>query len=127
MAQPGRRVFVVEDSELIRTRLVDNIEALGNHSVVGYADSEDEAIDAIERTKPDVVITDIRLKKGNGIEIVRRIRAQTGESRPKLYVLTNYAYPEYKRQCSLLGADDFFDKSSEYDRLLMALQGDKQD
>lgn len=116
------RVFVVEDSSLIRKRIIDNVTALGNFKVVGYAEGEREAVDAIARTQPDVVITDIRLKEGNGIEVVRNVRAQTTEHVPKIFVLTNYAYPEYRRQCSLVGADGFFDKSAEYDTFLNTLQ-----
>ena len=115
------RVFVVEDSPLIRRRIIDNVQALGSFDVVGYAEAEAEAVDAIARTHPDVVVTDIRLKEGNGIEVVRQVRA-SDQPQPKIYVLTNYAYPEYKRQCALVGADGFFDKSSEYDRFLSALQ-----
>ena len=116
------RVFVVEDSSLIRKRIIDNVTALGNFKVVGYAEAEQEAVDAIARTQPDVVITDIRLKQGSGIEVVKHIRAQSKERAPKIYVLTNYAYPEYRRQCSLVGADGFFDKSAEYERFLNTLQ-----
>jgi DNA-binding NarL/FixJ family response regulator len=116
------RVFVVEDSSLIRRRIIDNVEALGNFDVVGFAEGEREAIDAIERTRPDVVITDIRLKEGSGIEVVRKVREHASQPKPKIYVLTNYAYPEYKRQCSLVGADGFFDKTSEYESFLTALQ-----
>jgi DNA-binding NarL/FixJ family response regulator len=116
------RVFVVEDSSLIRRRIIDNVEALGNFDVVGFAEGEREAIDAIERTRPDVVVTDIRLKEGSGIEVVRQVREHASQPKPKIYVLTNYAYPEYKRQCSLVGADGFFDKTSEYENFLTALQ-----
>jgi DNA-binding NarL/FixJ family response regulator len=116
------RVFVVEDSSLIRKRIIDNVKGLGDFDVVGFAESEQEAIEAIVRTLPDVVVTDIRLKEGSGIEVVRKLRQQLTRSMPKIYVLTNYAYPEYKRQCSLVGADGFFDKSAEYDNFLMALQ-----
>jgi len=116
------RVFVVEDSSLIRKRIIDNVKSLGNFDVVGFADSEGEAIDAIVRIQPDVVVTDIRLKEGSGIEVVRKLRQQL-TSTPKIYVLTNYAYPEYRRQCSLVGADGFFDKSAEYDSFLTALRG----
>ena len=116
------RVFVVEDSSLIRKRIIDNVKALGNFDVVGFAESEQEAIDAIVRTQPDIVVTDIRLKEGSGIEVVRKLRQQLTNSTPKIYVLTNYAYPEYKRQCSLVGADGFFDKSAEYDNFLVTLQ-----
>jgi DNA-binding NarL/FixJ family response regulator len=115
------RVFVVEDSSLIRKRIIDNVRGLGNFDVVGFAESEQEAIDAIVRMQPDVVVTDIRLKEGSGIEVVRKLRQQLTSS-PKIYVLTNYAYPEYRRQCSLVGADGFFDKSAEYDSFLTALR-----
>ena len=115
------RVFVVEDSELLRRRIVDNVLALGRFEVVGVAESEAEAVQSIAELKPAIVITDIRLKHGNGIAVVRHVRAHPYAPRPKIYVLTNYAYPEYKQQCSLAGADEFFDKSSEYDRFLESL------
>jgi two-component system response regulator DevR len=118
---PPIRVFVVEDSPLIRRRIIDNVQSLGSFDIVGFAEAETEAVDANARTTPDVVITDIRLKQGNGIEVVKQVRASDGPQ-PKIYVLTNYAYPEYKRQCALVGADGFFDKSSEYDSFLSTLQ-----
>ena len=112
------RVFVVEDSELIRRRIVENVRAMGKFEIVGVAESEDEAVESIDKLRPDIVITDIRLKTGNGIEVVRHIRAQAYAPRPRVFVLTNYAFPEYRHQCVVAGADDFFDKSSEYDRFL---------
>ena len=115
------RVFVVEDSELLRKRIVENVLALGGFEVVGVAESEAEAVQGIAQLKPEIVITDIRLKQGNGIAVVRHVRAHPYAPRPLIYVLTNYAYPEYKQQCSLAGADKFFDKSSEYDRFLESL------
>jgi len=118
------RVFIVEDSPLIRKRIIDNLYSIGGFVVVGFAESEDDAVAAITETKPDVIVTDIRLKEGNGIEVVRQVRqAQLASaSPPKIYVLSNYANPEYRRECELVGADAFFDKSGEYDRFLDALQ-----
>jgi two-component system, OmpR family, response regulator len=112
------RVFVVEDSELIRTRIIENVRSMGQFEVVGFAESENEAIASITSLRPDIVVTDIQLKQGSGIEVVRQVRAHPYAPRPRIYVLTNYAFPEYKRQCSVAGADEFFDKSSEYDRFL---------
>jgi DNA-binding NarL/FixJ family response regulator len=116
------RVFLVEDSPLIRKRIVDSLDSIGGFEVIGFSESEEEAVETIADVQPDVVITDIRLKQGNGIEVVRQVRLKPGSVQPKIYVLSNYAYPEYKRQCELVGADDFFDKSSEYDRFLDTLQ-----
>ena len=118
----GVRVFLVEDSPLIRKRIVDSLDSIGGFEVIGFSESEEEAVETIADVQPDVVITDIRLKQGNGIEVVRQVRLKPVAVQPKIYVLSNYAYPEYKRQCELVGADDFFDKSSEYDRFLDTLQ-----
>ncbi|TMI10646.1 MAG: response regulator [Betaproteobacteria bacterium] len=74
------RVFIVEDSPLIRKRIIDNLQALGGFDVVGFAESESSAVAAIVEMKPDVVVTDIRLKEGNGIEVVRQLRRKP--SRP---------------------------------------------
>jgi DNA-binding NarL/FixJ family response regulator len=116
------RVFVVEDSELIRRRIIDNVQSMGGFDVVGFAESEEEAVEAIRKLRPDVVVTDIRLKEGNGIAVVRQLRSEEITPRPKIFVLTNFAYPEYQVQCSLAGADAFFDKSSEYDSFLTRLR-----
>ena len=116
------RVFLVEDSPLIRKRIVDSLDSIGGFEVVGFAESENDAVDAIADAQPDIVITDIRLKQGNGIEVVRQVRGTPGTAQPKIFVLSNYAYPEYKRECELVGADDFFDKSTEYERFLSALR-----
>jgi DNA-binding NarL/FixJ family response regulator len=116
------RVFLVEDSPLIRKRIVDSLDSIGGFEVIGFSESEDDAVETIADVQPDVIITDIRLKQGNGIEVVRQVRLKPVAVQPKIYVLSNYAYPEYKRQCELVGADDFFDKSSEYDRFLDTLQ-----
>jgi DNA-binding NarL/FixJ family response regulator len=120
--RPPVCVFVVEDSPLIRKRIIENLQALGGFDVVGYAEEEDIAVAAIVAARPDVVITDIRLKEGNGIEVVRQLRKQEVSPRPRIYVLSNYANAEYRHQCALVGADDFFDKSGEYDRFLDALR-----
>jgi len=116
------RVFLVEDSPLIRRRIIDNLLSIGGFVVVGFAESEDDAVAAIAQTKPDVIVTDIRLREGNGIEVVRQVRQAPVASPPKIYVLSNYASAEYRRECELVGADAFFDKSGEYDRFLDALQ-----
>ena len=52
----------------------------------------------------------------------RRCVTKSLTSPPKIYVLSNYASPEYRHECELVGADAFFDKSGEYDRFLDTLQ-----
>jgi two-component system response regulator DevR len=114
-------VFIVEDSALIRNRIIDDINAMGDFDVVGFAESQEDAIESIEALRPQVVVTDLRLKEGSGIEVVRQVRAKRSRAPPRIFVLTNYASPEYRQKCLLSGADDFFDKSHNYGRFLSSM------
>ncbi len=115
---PGRpaplRVFLVEDSELLRETVIRAVTDPGRIEVVGYADSESQAIDGINRSLPDVVIVDICLRDGNGLNVLRSVSQMIWIRLPVLIVLTNFPYPEYARECRKLGADYFFDKSTEF-------------
>jgi len=109
------RVFLVEDNPLIRERLIESLTSTGRIDVVGYAESEREAVDALADGSWDAVLLDLQLKQGNGLGVLRAI----GPSRPhgaKILVLTTYAIPQYRDRSLALGADAFFDKSREYDR-----------
>jgi len=109
------RVFLVEDNPMIRERLIESLTSTGRIDVVGYAESEREAVDALADGRWDAVLLDLQLKQGNGLGVLRAI----GPSRPhgaKILVLTTYAIPQYRDRSLALGADAFFDKSREYDR-----------
>ena len=112
------RVFVVEDSKALRERIVGDIAALGHFDIVGWAESQNEAVESIAQLAPDVVVTDLRLKEGSGVEVLRRVRERRPIPPPHIVVLTNYATPEYKQRCFDFGADEFFDKTSEYEEFL---------
>lgn len=119
-------VFIVEDSALIRERMVRDVALLGNCTVVGVAESENEAVMSIDQLRPTVVVTDIQLKQGSGIGVVRKVRAQSLAVSPVIIVLTNYATSEYRHACLASGADDFLDKTSEYERFLALMKQECQ-
>ncbi len=111
------RVFIVEDSPLIYERIVENIAGLENVEIVGMADREAEAITAVERTAPDIAFVDINLLEGNGLNVTRAIRKTLSKARLRIVIMTNFASPVLRRQSLALGADDFIDKSTEFDRI----------
>lgn len=115
-------VFVVEDSALIRERIIRDVALLGNCRVIGVADSEADAVVAIQQLRPAVVVTDLQLKEGSGIGVVRKVRMHAPEPPPVIIVLTNYATAEYRRACLESGADEFLDKTSEYGRFLSLME-----
>ena len=113
------KVFLVEDSPLLRSRLEAMISAIPGAQALAHADGADDAIRDILAMRPDVVVLDIHLKQGNGFDILRAV----GKIAPEIafYVLTNYPVEGYRSRAQRLGARGFFDKSSEFDRLREAL------
>ncbi len=109
------RVYVVDDSSLVRERLVALLAAVDGVTVVGTADNAEAGIAGIAELKPDVAILDIRMPEGSGISVLEAIKLH--EDSPTVMMLTNYPYPQYRRRCLDAGADYFFDKSSEFHRV----------
>ena len=70
------RLVLVDDHELIRTGLAGAFSRAGGFEVVGQAGSVAEALEVARATQPDVVVTDLRLPDGSGLDIVRALRAE---------------------------------------------------
>lgn len=111
-------VFLVEDSPAIRQRAVQMLrdQSIG---VVGQAQSPKEAADGILATRPDVVVLDIQLDGGTGLEVMRAVRPV--DSHIAFIVLSNNVDPAYRKLYRKLyrkeGALHFFDKSADIDPL----------
>jgi DNA-binding NarL/FixJ family response regulator len=112
---PASRIFLVEDSAIIRERLLRLLESLDGVEVVGNADSATDAIAGIAAATPDVVVLDIKLRNSSGIDVLRQIKNRL----PRIIVimLTNYASGEYRRKCFDAGAEYFLDKTNEFQKL----------
>ena len=116
----GTTVFLVEDSSLIRERLLQLLAAMPSVNVIGYAETPCDAIEQIRRSQPDVVILDIKLKGGNGIDVLREVKRHM----PAIVVLmlTNYTSPQFRSQCMQAGADYFLDKTNEFQKIAPILE-----
>ena len=113
------KVFLVEDSPMLRERVQGILASIPGAQACGHAAGATEAIAAIEKARPDVVVLDIQLEQGNGFDVMRATRASLPQV--EFYVLTNFANDAYRRKAESLGARGFFDKSGEFDRLHTAL------
>lgn len=114
-----KRLYLVEDSPVIRETMVEMLEDLAEVEVVAWSEAEAEAIETMRRTEWDVALVDLFLKEGSGLGVVRAFRAR--DKGKLLFVVTNYATAEMRRRCKELGADRTFDKSTELDQLIDAL------
>jgi len=109
------KVFIADDSTVLRERLVEMLSDLPGIEIIGHAQDVPEAITAIKKLNPDVVILDIRMPGGSGIDVLQDIKKD--KQAPLIIILTNYPYPQYRKKCLGLGADYFFDKSTEFERV----------
>ena len=108
------RIFIVEDSVIVRGRIIVMLSSIEGVSVCGMSGIMDEAIKAIAKEKPDLVLIDLKIFGGSGMDVLKNVK----ESSPSTVtiVLTNYPYQQYREKCSELGADYFFDKSTEFEK-----------
>lgn len=115
-------VFLVEDCTAIRRLLVRRLDAMRGMRVVGEAASERQALALIQWTQPDVVLLDLSLASGSGLNLVGGLRHAGYGGR--IAVLTAQDADAYRRVCLDIGADAFYDKASGLETLFddLALQ-----
>ena len=109
--------FIADDSDEVRGRLVELLSEVEGAEVVGQAANAVEAVEAIGCLKPHVVILDIWMPGGSGIDVLKKIKQGGGS--PVVLMLTNHASPQYRKKCLEWGADFFLDKSRDLECLLL--------
>jgi DNA-binding NarL/FixJ family response regulator len=115
------KVFIADDSREIRNRIVTMLSDLETIEIIGQAENVEDAINSIREINPDVVILDIRMPGGSGIDVLENIDKRNQV--PVIIMLTNYPYPQYRKKCMDAGADFFFDKSGEFEKVIEVVSG----
>jgi DNA-binding NarL/FixJ family response regulator len=119
------KCFIVDDS----IRVIEGVRALlasiEGLEFIGQATNANDAVEAILRLKPDVVILDIRLIGKDGVNVLERIKKERPP--PVVIMLTNYPDPLYRKKCRELGAEYFFDKVTEIESFIKVLRTLAQD
>lgn len=106
------KVLVVDDSRIIRDRLVNLLSLIEGVEEVAQAENAQNAISTYRTFRPEVLILDIRMHGTNGIDVLKQVKRE--KHPPKVIMLTNFPYPQYKQKCMEEGADFFLDKSTEF-------------
>lgn len=110
------KIFIVDDAENIRKSLKKMLSGFNFVKIIGEADSVGSAIDFLSHNKPDITLLDLNLPDGNGLEILKVIK--NGKNPHKVIVLTNQSIEQYKVKSLNSGADYFFDKSTEFEKVI---------
>jgi|SRR6266513_1174923 len=115
------KILIADDSLVVRDRLVALLTEVRGVEVVAQAKDATEAKSLATELRPDVAILDVRMPNGSGADVVREIKQL--RPTPKVIVLTNYPHPENRKKCIERGADYFFDKSTEFKKVVAVLRG----
>src|SRR4026208_1898801 len=113
------KVFVIDDSPLIRQRLHAMLAEIPGISWVEQMDQASGTVAAIQAAKPDVVILDIQHPYRSGIEILDELK--TSHWPMVKIMLTAFPNPLYRRRCLEAGANYFLDEAVEFERIIDVL------
>lgn len=120
MSQSDLRLLLVDDSEVVRMGLRALLDAAEGFSIVGEADSVKSAVDASRDLKPAVILLDIHLPDGTGLDACRQILRQSPDSR--ILVLTSEADERLVDQAIRAGAHGYLLKEINARALIQAIR-----
>lgn len=116
------RVFLVEDSIDVRELMIENLSMIPGVIVTGVSESEGDALSQLNSLPCDVLIVDIQLKKGNGINLLRQISEKKKVVNALKIICSNNATDVFRRVGMQYGVNHFYDKTSEFPQLFEFLK-----
>jgi two-component system, NarL family, response regulator DevR len=120
MSEPPLRILLVDDHEVVRDGVKALLQATDDIIVTAEASSVREAVDEADRARPDVVVMDVRLADGSGIEATREIRAR--HPKTAVIMLTSFADDEALFASIMAGASGYVLKQVKGGELVRAIR-----
>ncbi|MGW4947706.1 response regulator [Actinoplanes sp. NPDC004185] len=116
------RVLLVDDQPLLRHSLAMIIGTAPDLAVVGQAGDGAEALEVARRTRPDVVLMDVRMPRLDGLQATRRICAAPELAATRVVVLSMFELDEYVYEALHAGASGFLLKDARPEELITAIR-----
>lgn len=91
------RVLIADDSASVRRSLMALLDALNGMQIVGQAADVPEATAAVDELRPDMVILDIQMPGGSGLDVLAHIKRTQPET--VVVIFTNFTYEQLRRRC----------------------------
>lgn len=114
------KIAIVDDSEIIRQYIVEMLSEICGLEICGEYDTAADAIAGINRNPPEAILLDIKLRSGNGLQVMRHVHKTFPDMR--VIVFSNHADENTRELFQKAGAHYFFDKSHEIAQLKSTLQ-----
>jgi Response regulator containing a CheY-like receiver domain and an HTH DNA-binding domain len=113
------KVLIADDSGLILDRLEEMLSMHKQAEIVASLKNGTEALEALRTLKPDLAIIDIKMPGLSGLEILNEIRKY--DDTIKFIILTFYTSDYYRQQAIQAGADYFFNKADDFDKVSLVV------
>lgn len=114
------KILIVDDHPSVREGLALRISLHSDLEVCGEADSEDQALALVKQMAPDLVLVDISLKNGHGIELIKRIRSL--DPAIKMLVITGFQESLYAERAFRAGALGYLNKQESNEKMIEAIR-----
>jgi DNA-binding NarL/FixJ family response regulator len=111
------RVVLADDQAMVRTGFRMIVQSQSDMEVVGEAEDGEQAIDVVNKERPDVVLMDVRMPRVDGIAATRKVSGHT-----KVIILTTFELDEYVFDALAAGASGFLLKAAPPEDLLKAIR-----
>jgi DNA-binding NarL/FixJ family response regulator len=118
--QSPYQILIVDDHPIVREGLTLRLSTQKDFAVCGTAATEDEAVAMVEEKLPDLVLMDISLKQGNGVEAIKRIKVLFPAM--KLLVVSGFQETLYAERVLRAGAMGYLNKQESNDKILDAIR-----
>lgn len=116
--------MIVDDSSLVGERIRNLVKETEGIKIIAQVESSAAAIKFIESQEPDVILLDINMPGGSGVEFLKNVKKSY--SNIIVIMLSNFSDRYYRNLCEQYGADYFFDKSMEFEKVLDVLVATRQ-
>jgi DNA-binding NarL/FixJ family response regulator len=110
------KIMIVDDANVFRDRLAGLLQEISRDIVILQQSSAEQVLDSIRNFNPDFIILDINLPGLSGIDLLEIIRPIYSSA--KIAMLTNFTFERFKNECDGLGADFFYDKTFDIEKLV---------
>lgn len=114
------KILIVDDHPSVREGLALRISLHPDLQVCGEAESEEQTIDLVKQLKPDLVLVDISLKSGHGLDLIKRIR--TMDPAVKMLVISGFQESLYAERACRAGAMGYLNKQESSEKMVEAIR-----
>jgi len=112
-------VLIADDSQVVAERLKTLLSEVSGIETAGQAGTVPEALHAVRSLRPDVVVLDVQMPRGRGIDVLKTIRRE--RTALAVIVLASQSHSQYRKKCLENGAHSFLDKSTEFHKVAAVL------